>query len=177
MSVLNRERWQALGPHLDRALEMADDERAVWLDSLRAEDPALAGDLGALLEERSAIRREGFLETAPPLPAPASLSGQRIGAYMLVSVIGQGGMGTVWLARRSDGRFEGQAAVKLLNAKPSRPRRRGALPARGLDPGPPDSSSHRAPDRRGPSRRPAIPTSCSSTSRARPSTAIATPGA
>ncbi|HEY6148655.1 MAG TPA: serine/threonine-protein kinase, partial [Thermoanaerobaculia bacterium] len=33
----------------------------------------------------------------------------------LVSPIGQGGMGSVWLARRSDGRYEGQAAVKLLN--------------------------------------------------------------
>src|SRR6185503_12614127 len=29
--------------------------------------------------------------------------------------IGAGGMGAVWLARRSDGRFEGSAAVKLLN--------------------------------------------------------------
>src|SRR4029077_13494197 len=30
--------------------------------------------------------------------------------------IGHGGMGTVWLASRSDGRFEGRAALKLLNA-------------------------------------------------------------
>src|SRR5262249_9051550 len=30
--------------------------------------------------------------------------------------IGHGGMGTVWLASRSDGRFEGQVALKLLNA-------------------------------------------------------------
>ena len=42
--------------------------------------------------------------------------GQEIGAYTLISPIGHGGMGTVWLARRSDGRFEGFAAVKLLNA-------------------------------------------------------------
>src|SRR6185436_6462474 len=48
-------------------------------------------------------------------PAPPSLSGQVLGAYRLESVIGQGGMGTVWLAERCDGRFEGRAAVKLLN--------------------------------------------------------------
>src|SRR6185369_15115861 len=39
-----------------------------------------------------------------------------VGAYRLVSPIGYGGMGTVWLASRSDGRFQGQVALKLLNA-------------------------------------------------------------
>jgi eukaryotic-like serine/threonine-protein kinase len=45
-----------------------------------------------------------------------SLAGQVVGSYTLKSPIGQGGMGTVWLAQRSDGRFEGQAAVKFLHA-------------------------------------------------------------
>jgi serine/threonine protein kinase len=45
-----------------------------------------------------------------------SLIGQKIGAYTIVSPIGHGGMGSVWLAKRSDGRFEGFAAVKFLNA-------------------------------------------------------------
>jgi serine/threonine-protein kinase len=45
-----------------------------------------------------------------------SLAGQSVGCYTLVCPIGHGGMGTVWLARRSDGRFEGRAAVKFLNA-------------------------------------------------------------
>src|SRR4029077_4891275 len=35
--------------------------------------------------------------------------------YILVSQIGQGGMGSVWLAERNDGRFERQVAVKFLN--------------------------------------------------------------
>ncbi len=49
-------------------------------------------------------------------PIEASLAGVTIGAYTLKSSIGHGGMGSVWLASRSDGRFEGQVAVKLLNA-------------------------------------------------------------
>ena len=65
-----------------------------------------------------------------------SLAGQVIGAYRLLSPIGQGGTGSVWLAERCDGRFEGRAAVKLLNvslvgrAGEERFRREGTILAR-----------------------------------------------
>ena len=133
--ALSRERWQAVSPHLDRAIEMAEEERGPWLESLRAQEPEVAADLEMLLEERSALDREGFLEGSA-LPPAASLAGQAIGAYTLVSLIGQGGMGTVWLARRSDGRFQREAAVKLLNASlvgragEERFRREGSILAR-----------------------------------------------
>ncbi|HEU4829625.1 MAG TPA: serine/threonine-protein kinase, partial [Gemmatimonadales bacterium] len=56
----------------------------------------------------------GSLGPAAPSDPP-SLAGTRIGAYTLERRVGQGGMGSVWLARRNDGRFEGSVAVKLLN--------------------------------------------------------------
>jgi tetratricopeptide (TPR) repeat protein len=114
-SPLSKERWQAISPHLDRALELPEPERAAWLASLAAEDPALAADLRELLEDGRVAERKGFLGGGVAGP-PATPAGQTLGAYTLVSLIGQGGMGNVWLARRSDGRFEGRAAVKLLNA-------------------------------------------------------------
>jgi serine/threonine-protein kinase len=116
MSTLRPEQWQALSPYLDEALAMTEAERGPWLAALGAKDPALAAQLAALLDEHQVLAQEGFLENAPvALPNSRGLTGQTFGPYTLISQIGQGGMGTVWLARRSDGRFERQAAVKFLN--------------------------------------------------------------
>jgi eukaryotic-like serine/threonine-protein kinase len=116
MSTLSPGQWQALSPYLDQALAMSDDERATWLSSLAEQDPALAAQLTALLDEHRVLAQEGFLEKGRfALPNSAGLAGQALGAYTLISQIGQGGMGTVWLARRSDGRFERQAAVKFVS--------------------------------------------------------------
>ena len=67
--------------------------------------------------EPRVLNAEGFLDRRAALPPPDGVSeGVTVGAYTLVSPIGHGGMGSVWLASRSDGRFEGQAALKLLNS-------------------------------------------------------------
>src|SRR5467141_924348 len=116
MSKLSPEQWQALSPHLDQALEMTDDERWTWLSSLQSENPTLAYQLEILLREHRVLSEEGFLEaSALELPEGPGLAGQTLGVYTLVSQIGHGGMGTVWLAERSDGRFERRVAVKVLN--------------------------------------------------------------
>lgn len=95
---LDDDRWRALGD-LDRALDLTAEQRAAWLAALRAEDGGLAAELEALLERHEALSEAGFLEGAAPAPlVEASLAGHRIGAYKLRCLIGQGGMGTVWLA-------------------------------------------------------------------------------
>src|SRR5262245_26746628 len=116
MSTLSPERWKAASPLLDEGLALPDRERAAWLDALTASDPALASDVRTLLEEHERLARGHFLEGSPVPPQAAPIvEGQTFGTYTLESFIGRGGMGHVWLARRSDGRFERKAAVKLLN--------------------------------------------------------------
>jgi serine/threonine-protein kinase len=107
----------ALHPLLDRALDLAPAERAAWLARLGEEHAALVPELEALLAAEGELDASRFLESDELLPfrAVTPLAGRRIGAYTLERPLGQGGMGTVWLARRSDGRYEGLAAVKLLN--------------------------------------------------------------
>ena len=115
MPTLNPDRWQEVSPYLDKVLAMPGGEREGWLSSLRESDPGLASLVATLLDEHRLLGQEHFLEVSPAqLPEPA-LAGQSIGTYTLVSAIGHGGMGSVWLARRNDGRFERKAAVKFLN--------------------------------------------------------------
>src|SRR5215470_18863039 len=114
ISTLSPEQWRAVSPYLDEALTLTSEAREAWLQSLRVKDAVLASQVEALLNEKRAAEEKGFLEKGPA-PVGEGLSGQMVGAYRLTSVIGQGGMGTVWLAERSDGRFKGRAAVKFLN--------------------------------------------------------------
>jgi serine/threonine protein kinase len=116
MSTLSPEQWQLLSPYLEQALGLPDDERSAWLRALGEQNPTLAAQLAELLEERRVLAKEGFLEKGGfGLPNAPGLAGQTLGPYKLISQIGQGGMGSVWLAERSDGRFERRVAVKFLN--------------------------------------------------------------
>jgi serine/threonine-protein kinase len=112
---LTRELLSALLPLLDVALDLAPPERAAWLAALRLEQPALAAEVETLLADEDRLDALGFLVAAPGVPLVPGLAGQRLGAYTLERPLGQGGMGTVWLARRSDGRYDSTVAVKLLN--------------------------------------------------------------
>ncbi len=116
MPTLSPEEWQFLSPYLDQVLALSEDERTAWLSSLDEQNPALVAQLRALLDEHRVLEQEGFLEKGRfGLPGIAGLAGQTVGPYKLLSQIGQGGMGSVWLAERGDGRFERRVAVKFLN--------------------------------------------------------------
>src|SRR5215831_11802223 len=139
MRPLDPDLWRRLSPYLDEALDIDPEQRPAWLASLGAKAPDIAASLEVLLAERDAIQDSGFLDGVVQIgvrQTPPSLSGQVLGSYRLLSLIGQGGMGSVWLAERCDGRFEGRAAVKLLNiavmdrANEERFRREGNILAR-----------------------------------------------
>ncbi|MFN7978356.1 MAG: serine/threonine-protein kinase [Vicinamibacterales bacterium] len=117
MDARHRADWQTASPYLDTALDLPPEARATWLAGIRADRPELADLIAAWLAECDALEQHDFMGAAAPIePARSSLAGVQLGSWRLVSPIGHGGMGTVWLAERTDGRFEGRAAVKLLNA-------------------------------------------------------------
>jgi serine/threonine protein kinase len=112
MNKTNGVSWDSLSALLDELLDLEAGARTRRLALLRSENPRLADEAVRLLGERAAIHEHEFLEHGA---LPLSPVGRSVGGYTLERAIGEGGMGSVWLARRSDGRFEGQAAIKLLN--------------------------------------------------------------
>lgn len=141
--MLNADNWAVLGQRIDELLTLAPAERARRMDEFAAHDPANADDLRALMRARDDASKVGFLESPaePGLLPNEPVTGATLGPWTLVDVIGEGGMGTVWRARRSDGRFEGEAAVKLMKLglfdalSQERFRREGAILAQLRQPG------------------------------------------
>jgi len=111
---IDKKLWLRLSPLLDDLLDLEPAQRGEHLARLRADDAGLADELERLMATLPELDASGFMQGTPPLPGTGH-PGQMIGPWQLDHEIGQGGMGSVWRAHRTDGRFEGHAAVKFLN--------------------------------------------------------------
>ncbi len=123
------ESWPRVSALLDLAYEMDAAARAQFLATVTADDAELGAELARLLPAIDASQTSiGTADSAPftallsealALPAQQETpnsAGARFGAWTLVEKLGAGGMGEVWRALRSDGLFQGTAAIKLLRS-------------------------------------------------------------
>ena len=114
------ETWRqafALFEHI-AALEPAARSRE--LSQLATSSPELYARvltlLGAHRSHDATVIPGGRRATDAQAASDAPAADVRFGPYRLLRQLGIGGMGEVWLARRSDGRFDGLVAVKILHA-------------------------------------------------------------
>src|SRR5262245_23537814 len=90
----------------DEVIDRSGAERALHLDHACGSDHALRERVEALLcaaEKDDAFLRDPTLNFAEPSPprAAGEQPGARIGPYTLIELIGEGGFGSVFLARQS----------------------------------------------------------------------------
>lgn len=125
--------WQRLSALFDALAELPAAERrarlaavqppelaarlARMLASLPDEDPeaTVIVELPGYNDGLAAALAEQTYASRPPQP------GDRLGAWCLAELLGEGGMGQVWRAERADGLYQGEAAIKLLRGDRASP--------------------------------------------------------
>ena len=114
-SIRNEELQRDALAHIDRLLDKSSAERAEALHSLAHSRPDLHALVMDLLTHEDTVGK-GFMEPGIAAASDGALHpDSRLGPYRIIRLLGEGGMGEVWLASRDDGLYEGQVAIKTLH--------------------------------------------------------------
>ena len=112
--------WSQVKALFDQALDRPPGERDAWLASA-CDDAGVLTEVRSLLAAQSdpdARRLEHGIEDllGPLMDDSDPLISTRVGPYLLLRLLGEGGMGKVYLAERADGEFRQQVALKLMRS-------------------------------------------------------------
>ena len=116
----HRDNWERHRELFERARLMKTGERKSFLRRETDEDAHLVEQILSQLKGDRGLTRslavDANLLTSPTGEKARLMLGRVIGSYRLVSILGQGGTGTVFLADRADQQYAAQVAVKLIDA-------------------------------------------------------------
>lgn len=141
---MDKENWEHAKELFVQILDLPENERQGFFDKQTAQNPTLRALVQTLLDgediskdkdnslskmignEASAVLKDDFSEQnfslTPVLNASqkhskhASLKGAQIADYEIQNIIGEGGMGVVYLAKRKDGQFDQEVAIKIVQS-------------------------------------------------------------
>ncbi len=118
---MTSEQWKKLKVLFKEAIALPPEKRAAYLDAACGDDAELRSVIDEMLVSHQ--ESEGFLENPGEdfsrvlgnlVDAEDAFIGRRIGSYRIKHVIGEGGMGVVYLAVRDDHEFQRQVAIKII---------------------------------------------------------------
>ena len=111
------ERWNRLKAIVAEALEQhSASSRASLIEERCARDSALRDEVQSLLDQTTSALEDFAQKGTQSLEGELFVlsAGHRVGAYEILREVGRGGMGAVYLARRADGAFKKEVAIKVL---------------------------------------------------------------
>ncbi len=118
MTVMNPERWRRIEELFRAAIDHRVDERDAYLARVCGGDEDLRREVLSLLERDTDedFIRDSIANVALALTNISNddLTGERIGPYRVIRLIGRGGMGDVYEAERDDEQFKQQVAIKII---------------------------------------------------------------
>ena len=110
-------RWDRVTEAFGVLVELETADRQAGLDALAIADPTIHGEVASLLASSDAVGdrfdQPTFAGVLGATDQP-SLSGRRIGPYLITREIGRGGMGAVWEAQRADDQYQKRVAIKMV---------------------------------------------------------------
>jgi serine/threonine protein kinase/tetratricopeptide (TPR) repeat protein len=130
--MIPKARWQQIQSLFEQLIDTGENERAAHLARACGNDIDLLSSVESLLN--SDARREDPLlhvigEAAESLLEDHQdrLIGTRVGPYRVVSILGHGGMSTVYRGERDDSQYQQTVAIKVLQHATLHPRLRSRL--------------------------------------------------
>jgi serine/threonine protein kinase len=112
---MNKVEWQDVEGVLAAVMELTAAERSARITQMCGDRADLRAEVESLLAAHE--KAASFLEVNTQIDSeasPHSLEGKNLGPYRLLGILGAGGMGTVYRAERTDGRFQKQVAIKVM---------------------------------------------------------------
>jgi serine/threonine protein kinase/Tol biopolymer transport system component len=114
-------RWRRVEALFYEALERDPASRAAFLERSCTGDEELRREVEELLAHTDATLGQ-LRQPVDDAMLRLSAAGAQIGPFRLVRILGEGGMGTVYLAERADREYRQQVAIKLMRTDLGRDR-------------------------------------------------------
>jgi tRNA A-37 threonylcarbamoyl transferase component Bud32/tetratricopeptide (TPR) repeat protein len=114
------DRWQRVKDVFSAASALDEPQRARYLDEACAGNAELRAEVASLLDAHNhadaIVDRPAaaYVHSSALFTGVDRRIGQRVGPYEIVALIGHGGMGEVYRARRVDAQYEKEVAIKLV---------------------------------------------------------------